>query len=289
MQLHANSQPDFSAADLSDPERQLVARYHSRRHGWKRFARDFRGRREPLLATLPGFPDAVLVAGCQRSGTTMLTRILARARGFRRFELTHDDELDAALILAGALRLPTGGRYCFQTTYLNERAPEYRNLGPAQKLIWVVRNPYSVVFSMVYNWRRYALTELYAACGGDGGGPADAGVRWWERFGTGGWIERASRAYAGKAAQIFAIREWLGPRLLVVDYDAMVRDPQAWLPRIFAFVDEPFDAGYIGAVRRDSVAKARKLSDTERAVVARLAEPVYRHSLQLVDRPLPAA
>ena len=87
----------------------------------------------------------------------MLTRLIAGAPGFTRLALTADDELDAALALAGLIDLPVGSRYCFQTTYLNECYADYRMLGPGQRLIWVLRNPYSVVYSMLYNWGRFAL------------------------------------------------------------------------------------------------------------------------------------
>ena len=59
--------------------------------------------------------------------------------------LTTDDELDAALALAGLVDLPLERRYCFQTTYLNERYEDYRTLDAGQRLIWVLRNHYSVV------------------------------------------------------------------------------------------------------------------------------------------------
>ena len=44
---------------------------------WKAFGRRIRTRAEPLLIRLPAFERAVLVAGCQRSGTTALTRVIA--------------------------------------------------------------------------------------------------------------------------------------------------------------------------------------------------------------------
>ena len=286
MHRPATEVPPFGPADLSGPERSLARRYHSRRHGWKRFARDFRGRSEPLLSMLGTFPGAVLVAGCQRSGTTMLTRVIAASRDFRRFAFTHDDELDAALILAGAIHLPAAGRYCFQTTYLNERYGEYSLLGAEQRLIWVVRNPHSVVYSMVHNWRRYALEDLYRSCGRDPAQADGMDIPWWKCMFADGWAEKACRAYRGKAAQIFELRQLLpAERLLVVDYDALVRDPSAWLPRVFAFIGTSGDGAAGSRVRRDSIGKSKRLSDRERALVSRLAQPTYERTQELVSRP----
>jgi len=287
MQPHATAAPHTSPADLSASERSLVERYHSRRSGWKRFARDFRSRTAPLLARIDAFPGAVLVAGCQRSGTTMLTRLIAASSAFRRFALTHDDELDAALILAGAVTLPGEGRYCFQTTYLNERRGEYASLRADQRLIWVVRNPHSVVYSMVHNWRRYALEELYQSCGRAAGEPAI--TRWQCLFGD-GWAGKACRAYRGKAAQVFELPGLVPPgQLLVVDYDALVRDPADWLSRVFRFIGAPYDAASATRVRRDSIGKSRQLSVHERALVDTLAQPTYEKTLALVSRAADAA
>lgn len=282
MPVPETNHPPIGPAHLDAAERAQLRQFRSRRTCWKRFAAGFRGRSEPLLGALPNFANAVLVAGCQRSGTTMLTRIIANARGFRRFELTHDDELDAALVLAGAVHLPGNGRYCFQTTYLNDRYPEYGLVQPGQRLIWVVRNPHSVVYSMVYNWRRYALEELYDSCGKAGEGDDSQSGAWWRKWTREEQIRKACHAYRGKAAQVFAIRTLLGgDKVMVVDYDAMVREPAAWLPGIFDFIGEPYDSACVRRVRGDSLKKASKLTGAEKRQVDRIAMPIYQQTLAL--------
>jgi Sulfotransferase family len=236
-----------------------------------------------LLASLARYPDCVLVAGCQRSGTTMLTRIIAGASGFWRLALTRDDELDAALVLSGYVDVPADRRYCFQTTYLNECFPEYRTMGARQKLIWVLRNPHSVVHSMVYNWKRFALNELYVYCGAE---PADIEER--RRSARFPWpfgisrTERACSAYAGKSMQIFAIRDMVPPgQLLIVDYDQMVRAPKVTLEMVFRFIGEPFDSEYGRSVRGDSVRKADGQSDVFRHRIDEIAVPAYQECAKL--------
>ena len=93
---------------------------------WAQFERRVRARAPKLFIDLPNYSDSVLVAGCQRSGTTVITRLIRRVIGMPDFEFTKDDELDAALVLAGVLPSSYTGRHCFQTTYLNEQ------LSPAQ-------------------------------------------------------------------------------------------------------------------------------------------------------------
>ena len=260
-----------------------VQRGSLERYGtWQRFHRGVRRDGTPLLQNLERYPRCVLVAGCQRSGTTMLTRLIAGAAGFTRLELTADDELDAALALAGLIDLPQERRYCFQTTYLNERFGEYRVMRSDQRLIWVLRNPYSVVYSMLHNWRRFGLNELYRGCGVQTTTSARlrrSGMMW--PFGP-SRIEKACLAYRGKVAQILEIRRLLRPeQLLTVDYDNLIALPHEWLPRIFAFAEAQYDATYAREVRVDSLKKADRLSASARRLVEQFALPTYRECIGL--------
>jgi hypothetical protein len=271
----------LSTADrecVSAAQRAWLDRYGS----WQRFRRGVRNPGLPLLKHLSRYPRCVLVAGCQRSGTTMVTRLIAAAPGFTRLALTADDELDAALALAGFIDLPRERRYCFQTTYLNECYGEYRALGADQRLIWVLRNPYSVVYSMLYNWRRFGLNELYQGCGVQSTSSPRlrrGGLLW--PFGP-SRIEKACLAYRGKVAQILGIRQLLRPeQLLVVDYDRLVAAPQDALPGMFAFAGAPYEAGYAQLVRGDSARKADGLPARARRLIEQLALPTYRECIAM--------
>jgi len=92
---------------------------------WKKFAPEVRPGGCNLLARLDEFPNSILVSGCQRSGTTMLLRLITQSEGMVNYWFGRDDELDAALILSGFEPHTPHGRYSFQTTYLNECAHEY--------------------------------------------------------------------------------------------------------------------------------------------------------------------
>ena len=249
---------------------------------WQRFHRGIRKPGLPLLKNLPSYERCVLVAGCQRSGTTMLTRLIASAPGFARLRLTQDDELDAALALAGYVDLPRDRRYCFQTTYLNECFLDYRGLGPQQRLIWVLRNPYSVVHSMLHNWGRFALNELYDGCGVPSANSERlrrSKLVW--PFGP-SRVEKACLAYRGKVAQILSIRHLLRPeQLLTIDYDLLSAAPDEWLPRIFEFASATYHPSYARQVRRDPARKADALSSRMRRQVEQLAWPTYSECIVL--------
>ena len=79
------------------------------------------------------------------------------------------------------------GRYCFQTTYMYDRLEQYQLFASDSKVVWLLRNPYSVVWSMLHNWKRSALAELFAGCGrqalpsGYASSPSGSGLGDWTR------------------------------------------------------------------------------------------------------------
>jgi hypothetical protein len=266
--------------DIPIDQRHYLRQYRS----WKRFQRGPRSLGKPLLSGLSRYGNCVLVAGCQRSGTTMLTRVIAGSRGFQRFRLTHDDELDAALILAGFVDVPNNSRHCFQTTYLNERYFEYASMQLNQRLIWVLRNPHSVVHSMLRNWKRFALNELYESCG-----VSHASSRRLRRARL-PWpagpssLEKACLSYSAKTAQVLAIRKLVNfDQLLIVDYDAMVQSATAPLARIFEFIGEPFDPLYASGVSPDSIHKANRISERMRRMIDEICLPIYHDCLTMAS------
>ena len=89
-----------------------------------------------LLATLDDYLDPILVAGCQRSGTTALARLLKRADGMIDHAFGHDDELDGALLLAGYATRGTDGRHCFQTRYCASPSASMVRVGAVWKTFW---------------------------------------------------------------------------------------------------------------------------------------------------------
>lgn len=245
-------------------------------YAWKKFGKQVRSQKQYLLSELDKFNNSILVAGCQRSGTTALSRVITTSEGMVNYWFSIDDELDAALILAGSVTHSPRGRYCFQTTYLNECYPEYFQHKGRYKLIWIVRNPFSVVRSMLNNWSRFALNELFDSCGL---ALADEKVQEnYQRFGslTVPRIQRACLAYNGKSSQLFELMANLDKnQLMVVDYDLLVENKAKILPAIYDFVGLEFRNEYCEKISSGSVNKAAHLSSSDRSIVERLCVPVY--------------
>lgn len=250
---------------------------------WPRFARLVRGTQEKLLTRLDAFSDSVLVTGCQRSGGTMLSRVITQSEGMVNYWFGKDDELDAALILSGHVSYEAHGRHCFQTTYLNERYPEYLE-HPRHQIIWSLRNPHSVVYSMVHNWRRFALNELFLQCGYAHMDYRDR-IRF-QRFGILGVapIRRAAYAYVGKVSQVFYLKDrYPANRLTILEYDQLVRDKSRLLPALYQRIDLPYKEHYAEPISERSLGKKDRLTEAERTVVDDLAAPVFERALGMVD------
>jgi hypothetical protein len=226
---------------------------------WEAFHRDVKKPDQPLLAALDQFPNSVLVAGCQRSGTTALTRLIKRSSGINDLRFGPDDELDGALILSGRVQHLAPGRFCFQTTYLNDRSNEYLEHEDF-KLIWILREPESVVYSMLFNWKRAALNRLYDACGSQHANRPSV-LFGAETLFRPARIEQACASYIAKCQQAVALSNALGDRMLVVDYDDLVQRKEELLPRIFEFAALDYDPVLLDDLHGKSLGRGRRLND----------------------------
>lgn len=253
-------------------------------NSWAQFDRHVRYGDGQLLAELDRFPAAILVAGCQRSGTTIVSRILREAMKAPLTQITKDDELDAALILSGTVEFETSERCCFQTTYLNDHFAEYfehENF----RLIWVVREPEAVVRSMLRNWRRGALNRLFRACGKHALSEAD--LKRFDRFGTFGFsrLEKACLSYVVKTAQIHEIAEKLGPdRLYLLEYDDLLNHSATILPDIFSFVSLPYNDRVRQRVSNRNRPQKKRLSTAQRNRISERCQDEYQRAVELVGQ-----
>jgi hypothetical protein len=249
---------------------------------WNEFNKLVRAKGCNLLKRLDEFPNSVLVTGCQRSGTTILARVITQSKGMVNYWFGQDDELDAALILSGSVDHQPRGRYCFQTTYVNECYQEYFEHRNGHKIIWVLRNPYSVIFSMLYNWRN-TPNRLFEACGI----PILSGIDKW-LFTIFGhqvipMLRKACWGYNGKTSQVFNLISYLGSEnVLVVDYDDLVIRKDEILPEIYAFIDLDYKKDYSCMIHSKSLSKMQSLSRHEYSTIKSLCEPVYQRARRLL-------
>lgn len=219
----------------------------------------------PLLATLDDYRDPLLIAGCDWSAVTAITHLFKRLHGIPDSARSPNDELDGALLLAGlSPRRPASGRPYFQTTYLGERYREY--LAHEQfKLVWIVREPCAAVHSILS--RRERERARY---------PAFAPAEYSARQGA-SRLEKACTAYTASIRQMLELKERLGERMAVVDYDELSADRTRLLPALCRFASVACSASLLRHLHGKSVRKGA-LASFEAAIVDQLAMPAYRRA-----------
>jgi hypothetical protein len=220
---------------------------------------------EPFLARLDDYPDALLIAGCDWAATTAVTRLFKRLPCFTDSSWGHDDELDGALLLAGQRARAAGPRHCFQTTYVRDRYHEYFE-HERFKLVWIVREPRAAVRSLLES-RDRALPPRTAL------GLAGKSV-----LGQGASrLEKACAAYLASIRQTLEIKDRLGERVAVIDYDELAADRGRLLPALCRFAAVGCDAYVLRHLHGKSVRKG-VLASWETAIVDQLALPAYRRA-----------
>ncbi len=253
-------------------------RLYFRGWNWIWFALSVRSKNCNLMQASNYFQQPVFVSGCQRSGTTLVTNLITASPDIARSHYGKDDELAGAYVLAGKRGPEQTGRYCFQTTYLNQCYTEYQSLRCDFCLLWVLRRPESVVYSMVYNWSRFPLNELFLSCGLQHLQDDDR-----ERFRRRGIfglspLKRACYAYIGKCRQFLDLSRCLkGQRLISIDYDELVIDTQTVLSSLYRRLDigSPATSDY-DQLKSDTLMKSSELTSAEYSVIQFLCAEVYR-------------
>ncbi len=260
----------------------LIAQKKTPIQNWQQFTAQIRETDCKLLKTLDQFQQAVLVTGCQRSGTTMLARIIFQSEGMVNYWQGRDDELDAALILAGRKPAPASGRYCFQTTYVDEHYVEYYQHSGEYKIIWMLRNPFSVVYSLLYNWAPRSLDGTFKACAAGEIKGFDSALYHYFGIKAVSRVHKACDVYVAKTRQLIELfGVFGGEKMLVVDYDDLVLNKESVLPEIYEFIDLPYNPVYHTKIHQDSIQKKSRLTQHEIRIISHMAQSIYETALLL--------
>jgi hypothetical protein len=221
---------------------------------------------QPLLERLDDYPDSLLIAGCDWSATTAIARLFKRLPCFGDSSWSHDDELDGALLLAGRRERRAESRHCFQTSYVREHYREYFAHDDF-RLIWIVREPRAAVRSLLGN--RQKLPRVAAPCAPDPATQPSGASR----------LEKACAAYVASIRQTVELKERLGTRVAIVDYDELAADRERLLPALCRFATVGCDATLLRHLHGKSVRKG-VLARWEATIIDELALPAYRRARQ---------
>ena len=164
----------------------------------------------------------------------MMSRLITLSADLTNFWVSRDEELDAALILAGQTNGTANCTIVFKH-FLERRYAEYKE-HQNHYILWMLRNPASVIYSMVYNWKRFALNELFINCGLTELTPAPRFRVLFQRKGASGFskVRQACYAYNGKVKQLdWLVNNYSPQRLVVIEYDHFVATPDHYLENLF--------------------------------------------------------
>ena len=214
----------------------------------------------------------------------MLSRIITQSEGMVNYWFGPDDELDAALILSGDVDHEPHGRYCFQTTYLDECYREYFEHHGDYQIVWMLRNPNSVIYSFLYNWPLDALDGTFSKSAAH----LLTGIDKWvyQLVGVRG-INRTKRAcllYNAKASQLFELKREFGrQRLMLVDYNDLVVNKESLLPKIYRFLGLDYKVEYAEKIHAQSLDKRKRLQSKEIRMIEALSHPLYQNAVNLLN------
>jgi hypothetical protein len=259
-------------------------KYPQQISSWRMFSHQVRLKNCCLLKSLDQYPNSILVSGCQRSGTTMLTKLISSHEEINQYFSGPDSELEAALILSGHKQLSPSGRYCFQTTYLNDCYKEYFLHDTGHTIIWSVRNPVSVVHSMIHNWRFFALNELFLSCGDKQLFKNNINNMLFSIINRDRLI-KACASYIGKNNQIYDIISTIkNNRVLVVDYDILLKEKFKILPKLFEYLGLLYRPTLSTIIKKPSPNKKKiRFTSKEIDTIKELCDDTYRNVLQFVN------
>jgi hypothetical protein len=134
------------------------------------------------------------------------------------------------------------------------------------RLIWIVREPRAAVHSLL--WNRQKRLPRRTALGLAGKSTEGYAVS---------RLERACATYLSSIGQTLEIKERLGARVAVVDYDELAADRERLLPALCRFASVGCEAQLLRHLHGKSVRKGA-LARWEAMVIDQLASPAYRRA-----------
>ncbi|MBC8098847.1 MAG: sulfotransferase [Armatimonadetes bacterium] len=246
---------------LAKAQRGLI---RTQKHIWQRMNLDQSAPKTPLW-----------VVGNQRSGTTMLMKVLEKSRHMRVFQehsrsaFQDDWRLQPTEVIQGLIANSYAPTVVFKPLCDAHLTDQLLTTYPNSKAIWIYRSYTDVASSAVKKWGEHLKDVMRQITVGD-----------WHALGWRG--ERLNPEVMALVKRLYspelgveesAALQWylrnhfyfeLGldtnPNVLLIRYETLVADPSGEFQRIFAFTETPYDAEVIAEVSERSVGKGKWVS-----------------------------
>ncbi|HND31429.1 MAG TPA: glycosyltransferase, partial [Myxococcota bacterium] len=272
-----------------------------RLRAWRKAAPGFVRRQSKNLRQLRyGFrhrQQLCFVFGCQRSGTKMLMRILDNSPATRIYHennvLAFDDfQLRSDAILRTLTRSSPAPSQIFKPICDSHKADRLLERFPDANGLWIYRHYDDVANSARQKWGAHQRDVVAAVATGD---LAPWG---WRTEGISAEVtaeirrvyrpdlledEGALLFWYLRNSFFFALGLDQHPRMLLVKYEELVRDPEHSFPPVFAHVGAPYDPSFLERVHAGSV--GRKAPPRASAEIRALCEGLQQRLDAAVRRP----
>jgi hypothetical protein len=244
-----------------------------------------------LLKKLHLFPGAVLVGGCQRSGTSIAARCLSYCGAVR---VVPDDlhshlEINSFALLSGYSPVtPQEGRYVFQVTYLDHDYVELMISEEQFSLIWCLRNPFDVVRSMLHNWWDTAIYGTLENCGYTALSPEQLKqFKQWGSFEQ--WdrslisrVQAACAVYLSKLNHAYTLKEFFKQSrnsLHFLQFERFIQAPEHTLHELCDHLSLQYSQSAVEVISPDKSSRLPELTGEEHSVVESLCRAPYERAL----------
>ncbi|MBS1789641.1 MAG: sulfotransferase domain-containing protein [Acidobacteria bacterium] len=212
----------------------------------------------------------LLVFGCQRSGTTWLSRYVGE--NFQEvFALTEEQSFHFLLddYILPAIRTEY---LVFQTTFINTEVESYENCPHNTKFLLIVRNPLAVCWSFLNNFQLLPTVYQYRK---DSMQRADFVPH------LKGELGMALEIYRQSMRTAMEIMSRCADRMQVLVYEDAVLDPEKVTENLSAFLQlESARSKAISGAKHDSLAKWRQFSEEQIEAIRYYADPLFNQVLE---------
>jgi hypothetical protein len=242
-----------------------------------------------------GSARAVFVFGSQRSGTRLPMDVLDLAPPIMTYKEGNSRAFNRTLLkgnatIAALLRASRFPIVAFKPICDSHRAAELLDYFPHSKAIWIFRYYKDAVNSSVRKWKhgrnnlKHIAAENIAAAGWRAGGLTPEKIALVRRLYSEEMSSHAAYALMWYLRNNLIIDLKLHERgdLLLVKYENLVQEPQKHFPRIFNFIECPFEEKYVKGVYNSSVGK-EKFPEIP-AEIAELCENLYQRLEEIYFR-----
>jgi hypothetical protein len=145
----------------------------------------------------------------------------------------------------------------------------------------MLREPRSVVHSLLQSWKRSGSNRSFDARDADVVDPKKARRTYVGTHGGCSRLDRACASYVAETEQTFALRERLGARMAIVDYDDLVAHRDILLPQLCEFAEIPYDRDLTRQLHGKRARNSARLAAWEARHVDDLCDEVYRKARSL--------